>query len=678
MINESDGDDWLIMEEKLHEQPFFVLHRGRRRSELKEEDEFEAFEMIWSKIERSIKDVLKEMNGDLFDKVNGWIRNQHSHNQLRTAFVFTKNMENVDDIDTFANLASHLNSQGCHVATLFSSDISANNGVAACLKRLFNQFLMLDFDAAHISILASWYTEQGAYNKPVVVIIDNLERCYAPVLSHFIIMLSECAVKIPLILIVGVATTLDAPHRILSSTVLHSLLPAEFYLTFPAARMDAILEAVLVKPCAFFSIGHKVASFLRNYFVDHDGTLTSFVRVLKIAVIQHITMEPLGVVLRAMVDVEQTKDIGANNIDLLETRLKEALKSCPNGNDMTNSTANEWVNRLSELHRLQKSWSSVAMCLYEAGKFSGVSLLDLYSELLDPKTYNSEPNETIMPFKSSPVERSSHQDSIIWKSIRKIRDLQSTELRQLLEKWEQYSKGFTEMHNEVIELKSVVVNEGNKRPRREAQELSIHAVRATINAEKERTKVNEKAAMLLTRMLRKCVRPIECIPGNETVCFQKVDKLQSVKYFEFLLRRPCKGVLSALLGDPRRRIQLDLLEFHTFLKCNCCCKNGRMLSLSVYDTSVMYTLAQEHGDLINLHECFQSFKAAISQPPTKPKKRLKQLSPKGKTDTNGPAKADALIQARFCRAVIELQLVGLLRMPSKRRPDFVQRIAFGL
>ncbi|KAG9136476.1 hypothetical protein Leryth_018957 [Lithospermum erythrorhizon] len=647
MINESD---WLIMEVKSHEQPFFVLHRARRRREWKDDDEFGAFDMIWSKIERTVKDVLEKMNGDVFDEVNGWIRNPHSQNRLRTAF----NVEIVDDIYTFANLASHLNSHGCHVATLLSSDISASNGLAACLKRLFNQFLMLDFDAADISILASWYTEQGHYNKPVVVIIDNLERCYAPVLSHFIIMLREWAVKIPFVLIVGVATTLDAPQRILSSTVLHSLLPAEFYLTFPAARMDAILEAVLVKPCAFFSIGHKVASFLRNYFVDHDGTLTSFVRVLKIAVIQHITMEPLGVVLRAM-------DIGANNIDL---------------NDKTNFTANDWVNRLSELHRLQKSWSS---CLYEAGKFSGVSLLDLYSELLDPKTYNSEPNETIMPFKrSSHVGRSSHQDSIIWKSIRKIRDLQSTELRQLLEKWEQYSKGFTEMHNEVIELKSLVVNEGNKRPRREAQELSIHAVRATINAEKERTKVNEKAAMLLTRMLRKCVRPIECIPGNETVCFQKVDKLQSVKYFEFLLRRPCKGVLSALLGDPRRRIQLDLLEFHTFLKCNCCCKNGRMLSLSVYDTSVMYTLAQEHGDLINLHEWFQSFKAAISQPPTKPKKRLKQLSPKGKTDTNGPAKADALIQARFCRAVIELQLVGLLRMPSKRRPDFVQRIAFGL
>lgn len=37
-----------------------------------------------------------------------------------------------------------------------------------------------------------------------------------------------------------------------------------------------------------------------------------------------------------------------------------------------------------------------------------------------------------------------------------------------------------------------------------------------------------------------------------------------------------------------------------------------------------------------------------------------------------------LFRARFCSAVTELQITGLIRMPSKRRPDYVQRVAFGL
>ncbi|KAJ0094621.1 hypothetical protein Patl1_15947 [Pistacia atlantica] len=35
-------------------------------------------------------------------------------------------------------------------------------------------------------------------------------------------------------------------------------------------------------------------------------------------------------------------------------------------------------------------------------------------------------------------------------------------------------------------------------------------------------------------------------------------------------------------------------------------------------------------------------------------------------------------RARFCRAVTGLQITGLIRMPTKRRPDYVQRVAFGL
>lgn len=43
--------------------------------------------------------------------------------------------------------------------------------------------------AADISILASWYREQDNHDSPVVVIIDDMERCCGSVLSDFILML---------------------------------------------------------------------------------------------------------------------------------------------------------------------------------------------------------------------------------------------------------------------------------------------------------------------------------------------------------------------------------------------------------------------------------------------------------------------------------------------------------
>lgn len=96
------------------------------------------------------------------------------------------------------------------------------------------------------------------------------------------ILNSEWVIKIPVILILGVATTLDAPKNILSSKAVQHLSPSKFFLGSPADRLDAIIEAVLVKPCSGFLLGHKVAAFIRSCFLKHDGTLTSLVRAIKV------------------------------------------------------------------------------------------------------------------------------------------------------------------------------------------------------------------------------------------------------------------------------------------------------------------------------------------------------------------------------------------------------------
>jgi origin recognition complex subunit 3 len=39
----------------------------------------------------------------------------------------------------------------------------------------------------------------------------------------------------------------------------------------PSDRMKALVEAILVKPCAGFCISHEVRVFLRNYISDTMG-----------------------------------------------------------------------------------------------------------------------------------------------------------------------------------------------------------------------------------------------------------------------------------------------------------------------------------------------------------------------------------------------------------------------
>ena len=80
----------------------------------------------------------------------------------------------------------------------------------------------------------------------------------------------------------GVSTAHDAPRKILSANALQRLCATRFTLSSPAERMDAVLEAVFLKPCSGFTVSHKVALCMRSYFLCQDGTLTSFVKTLKV------------------------------------------------------------------------------------------------------------------------------------------------------------------------------------------------------------------------------------------------------------------------------------------------------------------------------------------------------------------------------------------------------------
>ncbi|KGN50331.1 origin of replication complex subunit 3 [Cucumis sativus] len=657
----------------------------------------ECLELVWSKLETTIKDVLRDTNVQVFDDISRWvyesfaaIRSSGTPSSssatrpfptftraeckvLFTGLVLTKNMEVVDDLLTFEELGFHLKSHGCHVASLSSQELSAKSSIGGCIRSLLRQLLKVTVDAADMFILASWYREQGYYEKPVVVIVEDIERCCGSVLSDFIIMLSEWVVKIPIILIMGVATTIDAPANVLRSNALQQLCASKFILGSPAERMEAVVEAVLLRHCCMFSIGHKVAVFLRKYFLNQDGTLTSFIRAMKIACVQHFSMEPLSFMLARLLVEEENMD--GNCASFLEVLPKHASDLLSDSRySLVEGTDNNLGNILSELKRWRKKWSIVVLCLYQVGKFGKVQLLDLLCEALDPqffKPLTSENSSRLQQeqgtsFSSSyelPYQFSSRKDGYIYQVVRKVRDLPAEFLHQLLMSWEKITGCVPEIHQNVKDLLLAFKLGNGKSSEKDIADLSKrHASRNGLFVKNSKP-IMEKTESFLNSLVREHMRPVECIPFHELICFKDVRKLQL-----------------ALIGDPRRRIQVDLLEFQKIIKCTCCSENMNSLLPCAHDSTIMYSLAQEHGDLINLHDWFQSFKRVISHPQAKGNHRTKQCStPKKRKDKpTVERKSNASIQARFCTAVTELQIAGLLRMPSKRRPDYVQRVAFGL
>ncbi|ONK55746.1 uncharacterized protein A4U43_C10F570 [Asparagus officinalis] len=704
-------------------QPFFVLHKASsRKSEIKpcgvkkarrkidlpsspsksaakadesqsddafyEQLRIEAFDLTWSKIHLAIKEVLRKINLDVFNEVHQWIseslsvvKSVRAQNilaiqrpfpiisdaickQIPTGFILTKNAEFVDDLLTFQELSGHLKSSGCHVANLTSLDFSAKHGIGNCLRSLLRQLVTEAIDVSDITMLASWYCEPSNCDRPVIVIIDDMERCNGETLAEFINLLSEWVIKIPIFFIMGVATTVDAPRKLLASDTLQRLQPFKFTLGSPCERMDALTESVLVKTCSGFNIGHKVAVFLRNYFFRHDGTVTSLVRALKIACIKHFSLEPLSFLGQGILD-DNCEKYWHHKCEALPDSMRQhafEFPSCQRAK-VSSGTCDDLIEGLSKLRILQRNWSSVVLCLFEVGKLNKMQLLDIFCEAADPSLYNLRNSDQMLPISSSAYDNLIEgkcgftKGGFLAQAIQKVRELSVASLSRLLTMWSIHTREISQVHDKVKELQSIIGTTDASQISRESATEIYKKLRSAGTA-KGMQSVSDKAAMLLDGMVRNFLIPIESIPFHEVICFKNVDILQA-----------------ALIGDPRRTIQVDLLKSQSHLQCSCCGK-GESISPSMHDTSIMYNLAQEYGDLINLHDWYQSFK--VTTVGSSKTQRKAQKSPASKKMKTAATESEATTQARFCRAVTELQIAGLLRMPSKRRPDFVQRVAFGL
>ncbi|KAF8723282.1 hypothetical protein HU200_021800 [Digitaria exilis] len=704
-------------------QPFFVLHkaaaaaastvpssRARRRldaslpsspnpksakrhRDVDEQDEegpelyeklrLEAFHRTWSKIQSTIDEVLRGINLKLFDQVLQWAQESFSavravakpcHAEVQqpyplltdvicrripTAFVLTKNAEFVDDITTFRDLAEHLQSNGCHLAKLSATELSVKHGVGGCFRSLLRQLVSDVPDVADVSALVSWYCEAENYEQPIIVIIDDLEQCSGDMLGELVMMLSEWVIKVPIFFIMGIATTLDAPKKLLSSEVLQRLEPCKLILGSPSDRMNALVEAILVKPCAGFCISHEVAIFLRNYFFRHDGTITSFISALKLACSKLFSMEPLSFLCMGALE-EDCEEFWCDKCEALPQVIQKyafGLPSCTSTNN-SSSSGRDVVKGLSKLLKLQKDWSSVLLCLYEAGGHDKLQLLDIFCEAVNPDLQTQNTSDVDLFASKMNSENSSGVKSgsgkvFMAQVTNAIRYLPMETLLHVLEVWSTHFKGMSEINDKVKELQSTTIDAGSARTTKEKWTR-----RSTGNTGNATVPLNEKAAVLLHDVIRKYLVPVECLPFHEIICFKNVGILQS-----------------ALIGNSRRMVQLDLLKSQSHLKCSCCSRSGTAVSGSLHDTSIMCNLAQEYGDVINLHDWYISFEGIINS--THSKVKRKSYSSPSKKSKSTPPEGQAMVQARFCRAVTEMQITGLLRMPSKRRPDLVQRITFG-
>ncbi|KAL3693531.1 hypothetical protein R1sor_007182 [Riccia sorocarpa] len=720
---------------------------------------WQAFNAVWGRIQKLVEDIVEGEYHETFVAVQQWICNRqfsdaqlsvyHSARlvsngsidpclaaswpvdsaswgkQLHTALVFLGGINPSDHWRTFNALALHLKAHNCHVAHLTSVDFLFKAGVSGPVRSLFRQLINIDPETTDMEILAAWHKEAENQGLPIAIIIEGPESCDAKILSEFLVLLSEWIAELPLVLIMGMSTAEDAIRRLLPASTLARLHLWRFTLTEPRKLLELIIRAILIESFCAFELSHEVALFLCFYFEGHDHSVTSVMRSLKIACVEHFWKEPMSFLCNSLLTANSKENLeeqcaGLPDVLLSHVNSFPSLKGNPVLGGIDTLSSERMASSLWQLRPQKRMWGIVFQCLSALGKYAGFSFWDMLCAVLQWVTKRSTAHDT--DEKLGPLE----------KVVSRLRDMTGSSLRSTLEEWQKATVYDKELNAEVsqilLEMSNSTPGEANRLAATslpvKSQSLdgggvktdASHSLKPCVLSRsalrrigQQRTPgisqvgevtVNKRAEDLLRRVLREHLKPPESRPFHEIFCFKDVHVLKQ-----------------ALAGETRRKVHMDLLNSQKALKCDCCPADGD-LSSSLHDTTLAYILSQEYGDLVRVHNWYQAFAATCdpkvqvagdaeqgdSLTPRKGRSRKsmdlpldgegsvkkKRGRPRKSLDTclengteekqpevlveNRVQEENAAIQARFTRAATELQIVGLVQMPKKGNSETVRRI----
>lgn len=644
-------------------------------------------------------------------------------------------------------------------------------------------------------------------NCPVVIVVEDTESFDVRVLDSFIRSVSEFVSSVPVVVLLGLATSVSSLQGMLPAATASLMNAQAFQLWAPGQMMEAVQERVLLSPERVPAFGSEVLNVLHTRFKEHDFSLAAVRRALHLLTITHFMTEPLSAVLPLIAKdssepcadgddsddeygdaIDQfVRDLDPNAVEYARIKHGFGAKSMRDGDgdsaSSTTHTKSELSAALKDVYRLRRRWALSLRCIQVACaatekkfKKSVTTMADL---LLDAsrKGYFGGAGEfnpksqggTLLNVAFSRIrdEFTTAEIGDLVKSMLKfldddevMRSAEGSELRFLLSNIEDGSFDAEDARRrEAAILASTPTNEGGD----ERRGLVIAASNANATAEKlahdETNAEDQRLAMeailnarkrrgngaafatSLTPAPRTSTRD-EDAAANDGLVLPKspprgrsaparseanalalvtttvataakperprLDSAKSAAANEFcdILRAIARKygshppesidasgifvvtdvecVRAALQASPRLSLENTLTDPSELLRCACCrhddyaLANGRRVPETLPDTAAAYRLLARFGERAPIYDWFQSF--CESKAGSEMKRGDAAAAARGKGTFGLPREKLWQLQARFTRAVAELEFLGIARPYQKGRKgvEYMVRTAFPL
>ncbi|ORY59430.1 origin recognition complex subunit 3 N-terminus-domain-containing protein [Leucosporidium creatinivorum] len=151
--------------------------------------------------------------------------------------------------------------------------------------------------------LTAWfahrYRQEGAEKEEptLVVLLEDLEGMDGKVLGLMLETLSRYVSKLPIVFLLGVATSADALNQVLWRGVTNLLETATFFVEPGIATFNALMRGLFIDWEAPLALGPKAFAYLLNTFEDTHHSIDATISALQSLYMTHIRSRNQGLVL---------------------------------------------------------------------------------------------------------------------------------------------------------------------------------------------------------------------------------------------------------------------------------------------------------------------------------------------------------------------------------------------
>ncbi|XP_055630148.1 origin recognition complex subunit 3 [Toxorhynchites rutilus septentrionalis] len=653
---------------------------------------YRNYNKLWSQIRNHLDKLQTSSYEKIMDNLLGFVGGCYQSFEysgvLPTAALLT-GINQIDHLSQFETLADNIRNNTFSLVVLVQSRDCPSVKVA--IETIVSGFVeeqrasddgeskRLKRNQLNLRVLRSWYHEKHQHldRKPnLCVIMPDFEVFSPDVLQDLILILNSYAEDLPFVLIFGIATSIGTVHSVLPYHVTSKIKLSIFQSEPSIVNLNKILDNVFLTPYCPFHLSGNMFELLVDIFLFYDFSVKGFIEGFKYALMEHYFQGAIYALCSVANDREELEEaveqLSAVDVESIRQLLsfRPLIESLDNPQEVVDFlTKDDYLRRMlpSMLIEVHNFWFTFHCSLEMLQALVqdlpknplGKQLRELYAYCISTDVTQTSDYKECMQLvafmsKEEILSKLMNVLEVILKytewndeaSIRGETIFEVEPLEQMNNDLENLASQIAQAGMEFISENASEMNLGSiVSPNMGRQELKQKLLCAARQPKMESafTKcVQSLVSYLTNNVFRKYLRPLSCGPP----------------LIELFVFNDAATVRRHIVGVPRAAVHTALNNPHYYLQCECCeLDDDRSLVPTLPDLSVAYKLHLECGRMINLFDWLQAFRTVVDE------------------SNAEDSKLDPKIQARFTRAVAELQFLGFIKT-SKKKTDHVTRLTW--